>query len=215
MTRAIEVAGRRLIAPCNPALDRLAQNALDKLASLHASQPALVAGSTILFGWAPLKVLETDGDWILHELDFTQADTVWVRGVGTTLEVLDWQAQIVHELHEKPQTSLHDDLVLLETDVESAESVFLDRIESKIEGSAGWYAGVDVDDSETRDKSTTLARVSEILSTHLEWMPFLALPVGFQLVFRARQLVELSDTSGRGLRIPPNPARHGLLPRCD
>lgn len=199
MTQSIELQGRRLIAPCNASLDNAALSTLRELQALNTQGPPLHPGSVIMFGWAPLKVCEEGRDWVLCEPDFTQSALAWVRGVGATLHVLDSQAAVVHALGVEPRGTFYDDSVLIEPAAESSEHVFLERLESRLEHHSGWCVGIEREEVVPGGIETLEIPAARVLVRRPEWMPYLALPPGFQLVFRARRLVHIFDADGRDL----------------
>jgi hypothetical protein len=202
MTQSIEIDGHRVIAACESILNEAAQSTLNKLRSLHAHGRALHPGSIIMFGWAPLKLHDEGGDWVLYELDFTQPTLTWVRGVDTTLQVLNLQAAVVHAVGVAPRETRYDDFVLVEPAAESAPDVFLARVEPHLDHDSGWFAGVEREDGRRSDAERVAVPMAGLVGSCPQWVPYLALPPGYRLAFRDGRLVQLSDPDGRKRQIP-------------
>jgi hypothetical protein len=186
----------------------MAHSTLNKLRAIDARGPALRPGSVVMFGWAPLKLFDEDGDWVLHEPDFRQPQLTWVRGIGTTLRVLNWQAAVIHALGVTPRQTLYDDFVLVEPGAESAPHVFLDRVEPRLDHESGWYAGVDREGCDRAEIEPMFIPAARLLDSCPHWVPYLALPPGFHLVFQDHRLVQVFDPDGHNCLASLNPTKN-------
>lgn len=195
MTRSIILQGRRLIAHVDASLAEAAESTLRKLASLHAQGPPLSADSVVMFGWAPLRVVEKDGDWILHAPDFRETELRWAPDITSTLRVMDQQAAVVRALSASPRVARYDDFVLVQPGAERAPRVFLERDEPRLPHESGWFAGIDPADVEHEQPPATVP-VSVLVNTNPEWLPFLALPPGFLVSLQNQQPVSIVGPDG-------------------
>jgi hypothetical protein len=138
VSAAIQIDGHKLVAVCPDELDLAAQSLLAKFAELHVKGPKLHPGSIVDFGWAPLRIEEHGGEWIVCEPDFSRDDLAFTRGVAVTLRVLRDQVRIVQLAGAEPQATRHDHGILISDGLWDAPKAIAVRGAPARKGDSGW-----------------------------------------------------------------------------
>lgn len=197
MTARIDLDRQALIAECPEPLTGAARSLLEKLRELHARGPALHPGSVIEFGWAPLRIEESDDAWYLCEPEFAHGAQRFVRGVGVTLRVLDDQARVIHLVGAVPRATRFDETVLVADQAWDAPKVICDRARTEVARYSGWYIGPDDSGRERSDPSAKPVTAGELAVRRPQWMAVLALPPGYLAAFEDDRLTAVYDDSSR------------------
>lgn len=197
MTAQIDLNGQPLIAECPDSLTAAARSLLEKLRELHARGPKLHPGSVIEFGWAPLRIEQSDGAWYLCEPEFAAGAQRFVRGVGVTLRVLDDQARVIHLLGVVPHATRFDETVLVSSQAWDAPRVICDRARTAVAHYSGWYIGADDAVGKRPSPSAAPVTAGELAVRRPAWTAVLALPPGYLATFEDDRLSAVYDDNSR------------------
>lgn len=195
------VAGRTLLAECEPSRARQAASVLEEFAKLAARGTELGSGTRIAFGWALLQLVDDGSALRVHEIDFASSvPGTLVPSIDASLEVVSAQVALLRRLGVEGQDVRCDQFLVAAPGAVAAVDPFLRRTAGISADDSGWLLGT-VDDPEAlvRDSRLERVRLGSLVAHRAALLPALALPVDFVVTFAGDAIREVYDADGRRL----------------
>lgn len=189
--------GLVLEAECDASLRLPAGQLLDDLSDLHRRGPPLRDGSTVLYGWALLRLRQAVRTLRVEEPDFLGGSIRdYVPGVGLTLKVLDEQARLMRGLDCSPRPTFCTDEVVAARGCLGNADLYLERQAPVKAGDSGWYIGP-ASESAPGAGELEVIKAYRLITLRPELLVVLALPERYLATFSDGQLCSIIDEKDR------------------
>lgn len=170
-----EVHGIPVRARAADFLARQATTILDLLEGMK--RESIVAGLSIQFGWAPLRLVDDGAGLVLQTIDFAGDPLeAWTEDLTIALGVLVQQTVFQSKVGVAPVDVGFNETFTMEEGADDAASVYLERDAVTPERTSGWHLGVRAADSVPRDVTTRY--ISELPRLRSPALQVLTLPAG-------------------------------------
>jgi len=192
------IGSTTVIVECGDDLRPQAEGLLGKLAELHERGPALRDGTTIEFGWAPLRLRAADGGLLVCEPDFDGNPWQdWAPTVDRTLRVLSGQVALLNTLGVAGVPARFDDKVVAARGCLDVPRIYLERVTPEAAHDSGWYIDtVDGPDTPRPPDELEGLYVYQLLARRPPVLPLLALPPGYLAVMNGDEVEGIADADG-------------------
>jgi len=188
-----EIGEDTLEIECSPTLQAPAEALLKVLSDLNQKGPTLQDGSKILYGWVKLKLNKIDNLLKVCEPDFLNDSSIdYIPQVNQTLQVLEDQGRLIHQLGCHPKATLYSDTIIVAKSCLSEEKIYLERQKPSKEGDSGWYIG-STERKINTDSDLDVIQAYQLLKLRPKLMQVLLLPVNYLVVFSGNLLEVILD----------------------
>lgn len=199
MQTRIKIGAEAVTFDCAPELHQQASWLAGILRNIASERGAIFfqPGRTIQLGWSRLTLVREGGELQVHEPDFDTDPFTHTRNrLTVTLTVLAQQNDWLHRLQVDPVAFHYSDKFYVSHGTREVSNVFLQRMPAgETETNPPWAMKLLADPK--RESDWEWVFVFSLLRFRPWYLPFLALPVGFLVVFQDDEVDAVIDPANR------------------